>query len=307
MTPSPGFFDLQVNGYGGVDFNHDGLTPESLHTACVRLAADGVDGILATIISEDLPIMIRRLKQLVHARAQDDLCARMIAGLHIEGPFLKPDGGYQGAHPPEAMRPADPDTAARLIEAGEGLVRLVTLAPEYDPGLRTTRWLSDRGVRVSAGHTDASLDMLRAATDNGLTLFTHVGNGCPVMMNRHDNIIQRALHLADRLWLCFIADGVHIPPFVLRNYLRMAGSERTVIVTDAMSAAGLGPGDYTISRWKVHVGDDMAARNAETGQLLGSAVTMKRSAHILHDAAGLSPTDIRLLTNDNPRRAMGLL
>ena len=119
MTPSPGFVDLQVNGYGGVDFNHDGLTPEGLHTACSRLAADGVETIFATIITEDLPVMMRRLRQLVHARAQDPLCTRMIAGMHIEGPFLKPDGGYQGAHPPEAMRPADPDMAARLVEAGD--------------------------------------------------------------------------------------------------------------------------------------------------------------------------------------------
>lgn len=306
MTPSPGFFDLQVNGYGGVDFNHDGLTPENLHTACARLAADGVDGILATIISEDLPVMMRRLQQLAKARAQDPLCERMIAGVHIEGPFLRPDGGYQGAHPPEAMRPADPDTAARLIEAGDGLVRLVTLAPECDPGLRTTRWLADHGVRVSAGHTDASLDTLQAAIDQGLTIFTHVGNGCPVMLNRHDNIIQRALHLADRLWLCFIADGVHIPPFALSNYLRLAGTARAVVVTDAMAAAGLGPGTYTISRWAIHVGDDMAARKVDTGQLLGSAVTMTRSAQILHEAVGLSPTDIRLLTVDNPRRVVGL-
>lgn len=306
MTPPPGFVDLQVNGYGGVDFNHDDLTPERLHTACARLATDGVERILATIITEDLPVMIRRLQRLIRARAQDPLCARMIAGLHIEGPFLKPDGGYQGAHPPEAMRPADPDTAARLVEAGDGLVRLLTLAPEYDPGLRTTRWLADHGIRVSAGHTDASLDILRAALDEGLTLFTHVGNGCPLTLNRHDNIIQRALHLADRLWLCFIADGVHIPPFALRNYLRLAGTDRAVVVTDAMASAGLGPGTYTISRWTVRVGDDLAARNPETGLLLGSAVTMSRSATILREAVGLGPADIRRLTVDNPRLAAGL-
>ena len=288
-----------------MDFNHDGLTPELIRAACARLAADGVESILATIITEELPVMIRRLQQLVRARAQDALCARMIAGLHIEGPFLKPDGGYQGAHPSEAMRPADPDTAARLIEAGDGLVRLVTLAPEYDPGLRTTRWLADHGVRVSAGHTDASLDILRAATDQGLTLFTHVGNACPMTLNRHDNIIQRALHLADRLWLCFIADGVHIPPFALRNYLRLAGTTRAVVVTDAMASAGLGPGTYTLARWTVRVGDDLAARHPETGQLLGSAVTMTRSAQILREEVGLSPADIRLLTVDNPRRAIG--
>lgn len=289
-----------------MDFNHDGLTLEGLHTACTRLAADGVERILATIITEDLPVMIRRLRRLVHAREQDPLCVRMIAGLHIEGPFLKPDGGYQGAHPPEAMRPADPDTAARLVEAGGGLVRLVTLAPEYDPGLRTTRWLADHGIRVSAGHTDAPLDILRAAADAGLTLFTHVGNGCPMTLSRHDNIIQRALHLADRLWLCFIADGVHIPPFALRNYLRLAGTARAVVVTDAMASAGLGPGVYTLARWTVRVGEDLAAHHPETGQLLGSAVTMARSAQILREAVGLSPAEIRLLTVDNPRRAAGL-
>jgi N-acetylglucosamine-6-phosphate deacetylase len=255
-----GYFDLQVNGYAGVDFNADGLTADALHTACTALEAGGVGGILATVITDHPEAMEGRLKTLATLRERDPLAGLLIAGLHIEGPFLNEGEGYRGAHPADAIIPASVDVMERLLDAAGGLARLVTLAPERDPGLRVTRMLARRGIIVSAGHTDAGLDALRAAADAGLTMFTHVGNGCPGLLPRHDNIIQRALSLADRLWLCFIADGVHIPLFVLRSYLRLAGYERAIIVTDAMAAAGLGAGRYTLGRRVIEVGPDLVAR-----------------------------------------------
>ena len=110
---------------------------------------------------------------------------------------------------------------ARLLDAA-GDSSDVTLAPERDNGFAVTRMLAGRGIIVSAGHTDATLEELRGAVDAGLSMFTHVGNGCPMHMNRHDNIVQRALSLSDRLWLCFIADGAHVPFVALGNYLRLA-------------------------------------------------------------------------------------
>lgn len=300
------FFDLQVNGYAGVDFNQDGLTPEQLRTACEKLRAAGVAGILATIISDHADVMARRLARLVELRDRDAQAKELIAGIHIEGPFLNETDGYRGAHPRDAVRSADPDVMELLLDAAGGLTRIVTLAPERDCSLKVTRMLVKRGIVVAAGHCDPSLDQLRAAIDAGLTMFTHLANGCPQMMPRHDNIIQRALCLADRIWLTFIADGVHVPFFVLGNYLRAAGLERCIVVTDAIAAAGLGPGVYTVGRWTVAVGDDLAARAPDGSHLIGSASTMAACRQNLIQRLSLTPRQADTLTAVNPRKAIQL-
>jgi N-acetylglucosamine-6-phosphate deacetylase len=229
----------------------------------------------------------------------------MIAGFHIEGPFLNETPGYRGAHPPDAMHPANPDEMELLLDAAGGLARIVTLAPERDPGFRVTRLLRDAGVTVSAGHCDPSPDTLRGAIDAGLQMFTHLGNGCPMQMHRHDNVVQRVLSLADRLWLCFIADGAHVPFFALQNYLKVAGLDRCIVVSDAVAPAGLGPGRYTFGRWDLLIGDDLVARAPDGSHLIGSAVTMTRQAANLREHVGLTEAQVTQLTRDNPRRAIG--
>jgi len=300
------FFDLQVNGYAGVDFNQDGLKADDLHRACERLDADGVGGFLATVITDDLEAMCRRLSTLATLRERDPLAQRLIAGFHIEGPFLNEMDGYRGAHPRDAIRPAGLDTMMRLLDAAAGLARVVTLAPERDDGFAVTRMLATRGIVASAGHTDATLDELRGAIDAGLSMFTHVGNGCPMHMHRHDNIVQRALSLADRLWLCFIADGAHVPFVALGNYLRVAGLDRVVIVSDAIAPAGLGPGHYTFGRWDIVVDDDMVPRAPDRSHFVGSGITMRQSADNLRQALKLSDATVRRLTDDNPRSVIGI-
>ena len=299
------YFDLQVNGYAGVDFNRDGLTADQLHRACARLEADEVDGFLATIITDDLDAMCRRLRTLAALRDRDPLARRILAGLHIEGPFINETDGYRGAHPRDAVRPADPDAMMRLLDAASGLTRIVTLAPERDPGLRVTRALAARGIIVAAGHCDPTIDELHAAIDAGLSMFTHVGNGCPADLPRHDNIIQRALSVSDRVWLTFIADGAHVPFVALGNYLRLTGPDRAIVVTDAIAPAGLGPGRYTMGRWELTIGDDMVARMPGSAQLVGSGATMKHCWSHLTNMLGLPEPMARRLTSDNPRKAIG--
>ena len=306
MSDATTFFDLQVNGYAGVDFNQDGLTADDLHRACERLDADGVGGILATIITDDVDAMCRRLSTLAALREPDPLARRLIAGFHIEGPFLNETDGYRGAHPRDAIRPASLDSMTRLLDAAAGLARVVTLAPERDEGFTVTRMLATRGIVVSAGHTDATLDELRGAIDAGLSMFTHVGNGCPMHMHRHDNIVQRALSLADRLWLCFIADGAHVPFVALGNYLRIAGEDRAVIVSDAIAPAGLGPGRYTLGRWDIVVDDDMVPRAPDRSHFVGSGITMRQNADNLRLALNLPQATVRRLTSDNPRSVIGI-
>jgi len=306
MPGNLSYIDLQLNGYRGVDFNAHALRAQSCHAACKALRADGVAGVLATIVTDGLDGMAARLARIAELQRKDPLVARTILGLHVEGPFLDPGQGYAGAHPRQWIRPADEDAMKRLVDAGDGLVRIVTLAPEHDPGLKVTRWLAKQKIIVSAGHCNPSLDQLRAAIDAGLSMFTHLGNGCPMFLHRHDNIIQRVLGLADHLWICFIGDGVHIPYSTLANYLRCVPANHAIIVSDAISAAGRGPGRYTIGSQTVDVGKDRIARAPDGSHFMGAAATMRQIAAGLRDKAGLDKATIQRLMLTNPARAIGV-
>ena len=302
--PTTGYIDLQVNGYAGVDFNRDDLAEADLRRACEALRADGVDRILATIITEHLDVMCHRLARLVALREADALARELVAGIHIEGPFISPLDGYRGAHPADAVTPADPDAMRRLLDAAAGLTRIVTLAPECDADAAVTRMLADAGVIVSAGHTDADGDRLDAAIDAGLSMVTHLGNGCPLTLPRHDNIVQRVLARADRLHIGLIADGVHVPTEALGNVLRCVGLDRCFVVSDASAPAGLGPGRYTLGRLTLDVGDDYTARMPDSGQLAGSAMPLRLAERVLIDRVGLSAEQADRLTRAAPAKLL---
>jgi N-acetylglucosamine-6-phosphate deacetylase len=193
----------------------------------------------------------------------------------------------------------------RLLDAADGLVRTVTLAPEHDAAFEVTRLLARQKIVVSAGHCDPSLDVLQAAIDAGLSMFTHLGNGCPTMLPRHDNIIQRVLSLSDRLWISFIADGAHLPFFVLRNFLRAIGPKRAIIVTDATAASGMGPGRYRLGEIEAFVGDDLVPRLAADPQYLaGSALTMPVAARNLGQQLHLGDQEVARLCSENPQSVL---
>lgn len=296
-----GLIDLQVNGYVGVDFNGDDFSTEDMQRVCHQLRDEGVVGFLPTVITDDIEAMATRLARLVEIRATDSLAKQMILGFHIEGPFISSAPGCVGAHPTRFVRPANLDQMKRLLEAAGGLTRIVTLAPEHDENFEVTRYLADQGIVVSAGHCDPNLDQLRAAIDAGLSMFTHLGNGCPSQIHRHDNIIQRTLSLSDRLWISFIADGQHIPFPALGNYLRAAGSQRCVIVSDAISAAGLGPGRYWTANQAVEIGEDLVPRSADKSHFVGSATGLARMAENLRCHLQLPENEIQQLTSIGPR------
>jgi N-acetylglucosamine-6-phosphate deacetylase len=296
--------DLQLNGYKGVDFNGDDLTLESLRRACSAVRADGGGTMLATVITDRLDRMIARISRLAAFREADATIRDVVAGIHVEGPFISPLPGYVGAHPREHVIPATPEAAAQLIDAGRGLVRLLTLAPEHDAGLATTRWLADRGIVVSAGHCDPTLDQLARGVDAGLSAFTHLGNGCPLSLHRHDNIIQRALATTGLRWIMFVADGVHVPAAVLGNFLRLAGLDRAIAVTDATAAAAMGPGRYRLAGMDVVVDADGAAWAADRSHLVGSTATMRQVREFLAASLAMPPADIDRLTAVNPSRLL---
>lgn len=302
--PKAKYIDLQINGYQGVDFNQSELTAESLHVACVALRRDRVESILATIITDDVSVMSARLARIVELRQKDGLVESVIAGFHIEGPFISSVPGYIGAHPVQHAQAANWSAMEPLLDAAGGLTKMVTIAPEQDPGGVVTKRLADLGVLVAAGHTNASLDQLDACIDSGLSLFTHLGNGCPRLMDRHDNIIQRALSRTEFLHFGFIADGAHVPFFALGNYLRLVGIDRAFVVSDAIAAAGCGPGRYQLGGREVTVGKDGVPRAEDDSHLVGSATPMFQMAANLRDNLGLSGQEIEQLTCLNPRKLL---
>ncbi len=308
MLAETGYFDLQVNGYAGVDFNSDNLTAEDLAKSLAALSRDGVSRFLPTIITDTIDTMCARLRRLADLRNQLPLAKSMIPGLHIEGPFLNENDGYRGAHPKDAIHHANPDEMKKLLDSAHGLVKLVTLAPERDLNFKTIDLLARQNIKTSAGHTDASLDQLKGAIDHGLSFFTHVGNACPMQMHRHDNIIQRMLHVGSAsadVFLTFIADGTHIPLFTLKNYLQIVNFDRAIIITDAIAPAGLGPGRYKFARWDLLIDEDLVARAPDKSHFIGSAITMRQSAANLK-SIGLSDESISKLTSTNAGHALEL-
>lgn len=298
------YFDLQVNGYAGVDFCSDALTLAGCREACEALRADGIGQFLATMITDTVPRLEAKLRKLVRYREEDSLLREMIAGFHVEGPFISPVEGYVGAHPAEAVVPATVEDARRLVEAGQGHIKLITLAPECDAKAATTEFLSALGITVSAGHCNPDLETLKRSLDAGLSMVTHLGNGCPVDLPRHDNFIQRALSLSDRLWLCFIPDGAHVPWFALQNYMRLAGLERTIVTTDAIMAAGLGPGTYELSGAPVVIDEAGVARRPGSENLAGSTVRGVEVAENLRRELGFSEEQVERVFGENPRKAL---
>ncbi|UCH66331.1 MAG: N-acetylglucosamine-6-phosphate deacetylase [Ignavibacterium sp.] len=297
---------MQVNGYAGVDFNSLNLTDEQLHIACKKLVEDNVEGILATIITDDFDAMLKKIKNLVKLIRQDNFVRSVIRGIHIEGPFLNPEEGYRGAHPKEFIIPADINKAKQFQIKGEGFIKLFTLAPESDPQFMTTRFFAESDVVVSAGHTNASLDELNAAIDNGLKTFTHLGNGSPVVLPRHNNIINRVLSLSDKIYISFISDGIHIPEFVLSNYLQIVGFERAIIISDSTAAASASPGTYSVSNINIEVGEDKIVRESGKQNLAGSAVTLKESQKILKKLLALEESDLNAILCENAKKLLNI-
>ncbi len=300
-----GYIDLQVNGYRGVDFNDPHLQPSQIAAAARAMREDGVQAALATVITGSLDGMCACISNLRKAIEADAAVAAVLAGIHLEGPFLSPLPGFIGAHPKQHALACEPRAMERLLDAAGPWTKIVTLAPEIDLHGELTRQCVERGALVAAGHTDASLEQLERCVSAGLSLFTHLGNGCPNLLNRHDNIVYRGLRLFDRLHYSLIADGFHIPKMLFENLLHWLPLERILVVSDAIAAAGLGPGLFRLGERQVNIGMDRAARDVSGQHFVGSASTMRDADGWLAEQLQLSLQVRQQILRDNARRLLG--
>jgi N-acetylglucosamine-6-phosphate deacetylase len=296
---SPGFLDLQVNGFAGVDFNDPATTVDDVHRALDVMRAHGVTRLLPTLITSSAERFGQCAKLLFRAKSD------AVAGIHLEGPYISPEDGPRGAHPREFAAPASIDDFKRRQDAAGGRILLVTLAPEVPGALPLIEYLRADGIRVAIGHTAASADVIRDAIKAGATLSTHLGNGAANMIPRHPNFIWEQL-AADEMMASLIVDGHHLPPATVKTMIRAKTVRRTILVTDAIAAAGQPPGEYQLGGVKVRL--DQTGRVAVPGapNLAGSALAMDRAVANTVRFAGVSIEDALAMASTNPAGYLGV-
>lgn len=303
---APGLIDLQVNGGWGLDLNTLPLKPETVAGLSRRLLTRGVTSYCPTLITNGPDQLAQAASAIAEAVRTQPVIAGQIAGIHLEGPFLSPEDGPRGAHPLEHICPPDWESFCRWQEAAEGLIRIITVSPEWPGAAAFISRCTASGVRVSIGHTAASTEQIRQAVDAGAVMSTHLGNGTHLTLPRHPHYLWEQL-AADELYGCMIADGCHLPDALLKVILRVKQS-RAILVSDAVSLSGMAPGAY-----RLHIGGDVVLTPEGRLHLAGHPRLLAGSAMMLPDQvsylarAGLVPLEDALdCASLHPARLLGL-
>lgn len=295
----PGFVDTHAHGGGGANFS--AASSEQTATAAALHLDHGTTTLIASLVTAAPDDLLAQVASLA-----SDVRAGAIAGIHLEGPWLSTQ--RCGAHQPALMRDPDVGELDRVLQAGDGAVRMVTLAPERPGALTAVAHLRDAGVVVAVGHTEATYAQTRAAVETGATVGTHLFNAMRPIDRREPGPIVALLE-DDRVTVEVITDGVHIDSAIYRHVVNSAGAERVSLITDAMAATGMSDGAYGLGPLMVDVVHGVA-RVAGTETIAGSTATMDRVFRFAAAHCGL-PWDEALLlavrqASLNPARSLGL-
>lgn len=301
-----GWIDLQVNGYAGVDFNAPGLTVEKVLAVTERLEKDGTVGYLPTLVTGDPEMLIGIVRTVMEARRKHAVCEKNILGFFLEGPFISDKPGAVGTHPVEWVHAPDMGLFNRFQDAAEGLIRMVNVAAEV-PGMpEFVRQVSATGVTVSLGHQLAKSPAdIEACIAAGAKAFTHLGNGIPNEVNRHDNIVYTAL-VEDRASVMFIPDGHHLPDTMLKLYTRAVPLKRLIAVSDAQYPAGMPPGEYEVCGAHARLEPNGLLWNPARKCLVGATTPIAKCMEILQERIGLTPDECRAIGHDNALALIGV-
>jgi N-acetylglucosamine-6-phosphate deacetylase len=292
---TPGFIDVQVNGASGYDFTAD---PASIWPVAADLPRFGVTAFLPTIISSPMETVAVAQETLTQAPSSGVVGAIPL-GLHVEGPFLNPE--KKGAHNPGHLRPPDPaEIDGWSLEDG---VRLVTLAPELPGALRLAATLTQRGVVVSAGHSNATYAEAQAGFDAGIRYGTHLFNAMPALHHRQPGLVG-ALLTDPRPIVGLIADGIHTHPSMIHLAWQILGNARLNLVTDAMAALGMPPGRHVLGDFQVTV--DKSGARLDDGTLAGSVLSLDQALRNLITFSGCSLAEALPTVTTTPAKLLGL-
>jgi N-acetylglucosamine-6-phosphate deacetylase len=292
-----------VNGFAGVDFNNSTLSADALDHALHAMLRTGVTTCLPTLITATEGVLAGRFAALDTAVAGSRLGKLMVPGYHLEGPFLSPLDGYAGCHPPEAMVPPDAALIERIEAELQRPILLLTLAPELPGAAALIRWCRARGKIVALGHTAAHRAEIADAVAAGATLSTHLGNAAARIQHKFDNPIMAQL-AEDGLAACFIADGLHVPPFALKAMIRAKGLCRSILVTDATAAAASPAGRYDFAGMTVERTPAGEVRAPGSLVLAGSALTLDQAVRNLVAWGIVGAAEAIRMASDHPARAL---
>ena len=303
MIQTGGLFDLQVNGFAGVDFNDSGLSAAAFDHALGAMLATGVTQCLPTLITAGADDLAARFAALDAAVTQSRLGPLMVPGYHLEGPFLNPAPGFRGCHPAQAMIAPDIALVDVLQARISRPILLVTIAPELPGSIAFIHAARARGSVVAMGHSDARHPVVAEAAAAGLSLATHLGNGIAHQQHKFDNPIMAQL-AEDAMWGCFIADGIHVAPQALKVMLRAKGLARSILVTDAVAGAAAPPGRYPFAGMVVERGADGTVREAGAPHLAGSALTLDQAVRNVTGWGLCSFSEAVTLASAHPQAAI---
>lgn len=296
---APGYIDLQLNGGYGKDFTTE---PNSLIEVAQQLPETGVVGFLATFITSPIEGYPEKLKAVQFAQDnqfQNQATGARILGAHIEGPFLNP--ATKGAHNPNLFIIPD-EFALSFLQPIEA-VRLLTLAPEQPGALQAIQKLSSQGIAISIGHSNATAEEAIAGIQAGAHYATHLYNAMRGMQHRDPGLVGTLL-THDEVTCGIIVDGIHVHPSMVKLAYRVLGSKRLTLVTDAMAAMGMPPGEYVIGDQDVMV-DETTARLSD-GTLAGSILRMDLAVRNMVTYSGCSPAEAVRMASTTPAEVIGI-
>jgi N-acetylglucosamine-6-phosphate deacetylase len=303
---SPGWVDIQVNGFAGNNLSGDGLRLEDVQSMNARLRREGLAAWCPTLVTAETHQIEDNLRIIAKACDLDPALEMAIPGFHLEGPYISSEEGARGAHPRIHVHPPDWDEFQRWQEAAHGRIRLITLAPEQPGAMTFIRKAVRTGVVVAIGHTAASTQTIMDAVDAGASLSTHLGNGIASNIHRHENPLWCQL-ADDRLYASLIFDGFHLPGNMMRVFLRAKGIDRCVLVSDAVSQARMPAGVYQSAiGGKVELHENGCLSLYGTEYLAGSASSLKDCIEVAVQVAGCTLEQVVKMVSLNPWRVLNL-
>jgi len=299
------FFDIHTHGAMGHDVMS--ASPSQLGEMQRFLALRGVAQYLPTTVTAPVDSTLRALESLADAIEEEaQPLQAQPRGIHLEGPFLS--HAKRGVHPEAFLQKPSIELFSRFQQAARGHIRLLTIAPELSGAAELIAYATSLGVRCSLGHTNALASEARAGIDAGATSATHTFNAMRSLDHREPGVLGVTLD-SDRLYAELICDGVHVAPELVRLWFKCKGPERAILVTDAMSAAGMPDGRYKLGDLDVDVAEGRAvlAGDPERGArtLAGSGLTMDRAVANLQQFTGATLADATRLASYNPAAMLG--
>jgi N-acetylglucosamine-6-phosphate deacetylase len=299
MVLAPGFIDIHVHGGAGHDVMETG--DQALSAIERHMARHGVTSYLATTVTAPQEKILRALEHLSRsAKKRDHGDGACTLGIHLEGPFIS--HAKRGVHPPENLVPPSPQALETYWQASAGTLRMLTVAPELPGAIETIQYAQSLGVISSLGHSDANFTEASAAITAGAAHATHTFNAMRALDHREPGILGAVL-AEDRVSADIIADGIHLHPNIVKLFLRAKGHEQSILITDAISAAGMPDGRYRLGALEVNVKDGRCDLN---GKLAGSVLTLDRAVRNVMSFAGWTLQEAVRSVTVNPARLLGI-